>query len=444
MKAFIYGTKNQYDDLWRRLTADAARRIKCNVTLGGGLCAKLVFETAGAGKVKAYLLAADGAAQLPAPAEDASALLRELHNGGKIFSSAKEMREAMRSLEGDFNATEGAQITDSNSSRHKIPQRIIDPAELAAGIKEHIVGQDARIDGICECVCNHLSKKSPARPLTVMLPGPTGTGKTATAKRLAAALSEIYGEDTFPLIVVNCNEMREEYRISQLIGSPAGYVGHGETCLMEPVKKSDGVIIIFDEFEKAHPAISTTVMNWMDTGIINLSKAGDDDSMAYECKRSIIIMTSNIDMHTVTGRFDFAEDDPVSKNTAGVGTALPTSAESDACRDAMVRAGYRPEVAARISYFFEYKQLTEADIAKIMCISFAAKAEEYGYKVSGLSDTLRRDLAARYGVSTFGVRSLESDLDRIIGDYVRHSGGLEANAEYTVDGVIGALRFIKN
>ena len=116
MKAFIYGTKNQYDDLWRRLTADAARRIKCNVTLGGGLCAKLVFETAGAGKVKAYFLAADGAAQLPAPAEDASALLRELHNGGKIFSSAKEMREAMRSLEGDFNATEGAQITDSHST----------------------------------------------------------------------------------------------------------------------------------------------------------------------------------------------------------------------------------------------------------------------------------------------------------------------------------------
>lgn len=72
---------------------------------------------------------------------------------------------------------------------------LVDSVKLADKIKTRIIGQDAQVEGICKCVCNHLRKKSPKKPLVIMLPGPTGVGKTATAQYLAECLQEMFGTE---------------------------------------------------------------------------------------------------------------------------------------------------------------------------------------------------------------------------------------------------------
>ena len=358
-----------------------------------------------------------------AEAEASDPNLNRLESGQTLeCGSAEELRQVFSGMAPDYMT---AQDPFEEKPRQRAANVYIDPTALAAAIKERIVGQDAQIDGLAMCVCNHLKKKDPKKPLTVMLPGPTGTGKTATAKCLAEELQKVLGKENFPFILINCNEMREGYRISQLIGSPAGYVGYGDKCVMEPLRKTSTALIVFDEYEKAASDIHTAVMNWMDSGRVTLSRAKDGEEAELDCAGSVIVLTSNIDMSVgkrTRMRFDTGEGADVAERAS----------DSDRCRKAMVANGFRPEIAGRVSYFFEFNELSAADIRKITELTLCRKAAEYGLNVTEVSSPLLDALAERYGIGTFGVRVLESDLDRLIGEKVTEAP--DADAEYALSG----------
>ena len=440
MREFIYGTESQFVALWNRLTSGSAKRIMFDVNVPKiNKQGTLVFGTAGVAKVSVKLATGSASAfEFNLQSESLISLLK----GNVLYcNSVRELTDLFCGMKNDLpeerHTEERIQVRQERE-RRILPVKKIDAAELAGTVKQQILGQDEQVDGIAVSISNHLRKTNPKKPLTIMLPGPTGTGKTATAKAFASALQEIYGKDALPIITINCNEYKEEYRISQLLGSPAGYVGYGEGCVMEPVKSSDCAIIVFDEYEKAHSSIHTAVMNWMDTGIITLSKADENGAAEYDCKRSIIIMTSNINMSAASQVGSRGMWFRIGSRRANAPT-INTRQVNDKCRQIMVANGFKPEIASRIAYFFEYKQLTSEVIGEIMVLTFKNKAKEYGCNVTSLGRKLVNDIQSAYGVSNFGVRSLESDLDRILGDQIPMD--IDSNAEYDVCGRLNKMEF---
>lgn len=448
MRAFVYGTAAQYEGLWAKLTGNQPKRIKFEVSLPGNQRAQLHFETNRDSGVVLKLKPTETDAVLSYNGRCEA--LRKLVSGQSIIcGTIQELKALFADMRVEYAAIEQADVPirvetttaqqPNARKRRQGPVKNVNATELANKIKERIIGQDAQVERLVSRVCNHIKKPNPKKPLTVMLPGPTGTGKTATARAIASELQEKFGRDNFPFILINCNEFQEDYRISQLIGSPAGYVGHDESCVMEPVRKAEAAIIVFDEYEKAHSSIHTAVMNWMDTGVITLSKPDKRGNMEYDCTKYIIIMTSNIDMKQgINSHMRFSIPNAIT--VADTATKSSQTA-NDACRRIMVANGFKPEIASRIAYFFEYKQLTPEDIKKIMVLTLKNKAKEYGLNLVEIADELVDSLNKKYRVSSFGVRSLESDLDSLIGDGI--DGEVDENAEYKASGTLERITFTR-
>lgn len=439
MEQFAFGSADAFENLWNRL-AVAPKVIRYRVTLAPDISARLVFESRQDTRVAVRL--AEYAERDRSRYGGSSEFARALLAGAEAtFGSAAELRERFSDLRGDYAArTAEAQRSAPSAERSLWKSACVDPTELAVELKARVVGQDEQIDGICECVCNHLRKKRPRRPLTIMLPGPTGVGKSETACALADALQSRFGAERMPLIRVNCNEYRESHRISQFIGSPAGYVGYGDACVMECVKRTDSVIVLFDEFEKAHADIHTAVMGWLDSGKITLSRIDAGESSAeYACAPSIIIMTSNIDVRRKS-RAKIGIAPPVNGDSVGVLRADSAFARNDDCRGAMVKNGFKPEIAGRISYFFEYKPLSDESCKKILELAFMRKAGEYGAVIESIDAELGRDMFERFGRSPFGARPFEYALDSILGRQIPDIDG-DKEKRYTVSGTLDRLVF---
>lgn len=425
MRQFAFGSEEQFKDIWDRLTIGSPRKIKFNVVIKPDTSGVLIFTTDENRRVVVSMetegLAFDRYT-------GGSAFVKSLFKGDStVFDSFDTFMEKFIGIRQDYEQEDESEnqqsSTQSQPNRNQVDEgpriKINSAAELSAMLKEKIIGQDAAIDGLAVSVYNHLRKVKPQRPLTIMLPGPTGVGKTATAKALAEVLQAAFGKDKMPFITINCNEYREEHRISQLIGSPAGYVGYKDACVLEPLKYTSSAIICFDEYEKANSNIHIAAMSWMDSGKIGFASAGSRDSdnsaeprQEFDCSKSIIIMTTNIMMganYSASMRFSICPETNLSESSIS---------KNDRCRKTLVAGGFKPEVAGRISYFFEYHSLSEEDIKKILLLGFKNKATEYGIKVVDMSDELKNDIFTHYNHSDFGVRPLEYALDEILGSQV--------------------------
>ncbi len=421
MKQFIYGSKKQFNALFERTIANGTgKKISYSVRISNTQQAKLVFRSTGNNSVRVCLVSIDGT-----ELEFENTSLRRLTEpSGIVARDADELQSIFQNLRVNFPQGNDGANKDASAENTQIDFFSLNPEEISASMKERIVGQDEHIDGIVRSVCNHLKKPNPIKPLTIMLPGPTGVGKTATARQVAKELQKVLGVEKCPLMIVNCNELAEEYRISQLIGSPAGYVGHAEPPMMTQIQNAPTAVVVFDEYEKCHAAIHRATMNWFDTGVITLSKANDENgNMSFECPKAIFIMTSNIDMSVRGAEEEFIQS------------------TNDKCRKIMVANGFKPEIASRISYFYEFNALTMEDYRKIMSLVFKNKALEYGVKVVNIEESIVNEMQERWQASTFGVRSLESDLDNIIGSQITKE--LALGGEYDIGGRLEELTFTR-
>ena len=178
-------------------------------------------------------------------------------------------------------------------------------------------------------------------------------------------------------------------------------------------------------------------MDWMDTGKITLSRIEEDgESAEYDCAASIIILTSNINMSgeaSVSMRFDL---------TGGSERIMddPTLSSDDRCRGVMVRNGFKPEIAGRVSKFYEYKPLSKGDLAKIAVLAFKNKFTEYGFVVDEISDELQRDIEQSCAASRFGVRPLENALEETLGEQLP-AASEEGTKHLRVGGSLRRLTF---
>jgi ATP-dependent Clp protease ATP-binding subunit ClpC len=159
---------------------------------------------------------------------------------------------------------------------------------LDGNLNSKVIGQEEAVKKITKAIRrNRMGIKDPNKPIgSFIFLGSTGVGKTYLAKQLA---KEIFGSED-NMIRVDMSEYQEKHTISRLIGSPPGYVGHDEGGqLTEQVKNKPYSVVLFDEIEKAHKDIFSTLLQLLDDGHIT-----DSLGRKINFKNCLIIMTSNI------------------------------------------------------------------------------------------------------------------------------------------------------
>ncbi|MCL0033961.1 AAA family ATPase [Thermodesulfovibrionales bacterium] len=235
------------------------------------------------------------------------------------------------------------------------------------------------------------------RPLSFFLAGTSGVGKTYTVKLLAKALEPLGYEYCYFAMT----EFMQEHTVANLIGSPRGYVGsEEEPRLFAALNRSPRLIICFDEIEKAHKQILTSLMQLLDEGFLSWNRG---EGNFKEC---LICFTSNAQrqqMVALKQRFQ----------QSGQSTAAPEFQQ--AVRDILVRAGVAPEVCGRINKFLVYNPLTPEAVMKITGREIEKLGRSYGLEVVSTAPEFQAAVAARTANSIYGARPVREEVQAQLG-----------------------------
>ncbi|EAJ0412129.1 AAA family ATPase [Campylobacter upsaliensis] len=160
--------------------------------------------------------------------------------------------------------------------------------EVEKHLKESVIGQDRALNALAKAIKrNKAGLNEGSKPIgSFLFLGPTGVGKTQSAKALAKFLFD----DEKAMIRFDMSEFMEKHSVSRLLGAPPGYIGHEEGGeLTEAVRRKPYSVILFDEVEKAHKDVFNILL-----GILDDARATDSKGVSVDFKNTIIILTSNI------------------------------------------------------------------------------------------------------------------------------------------------------
>lgn len=212
-------------------------------------------------------------------------------------------------------------------------------------LHKRVIGQDKAIELVSDAVLRaRAGLKDRNKPIgSFIFLGPTGVGKTETAK----ALTETLFDDERNLIRIDMSEYMEKHSVSRLVGSPPGYVGYDEGGqLTEAVRRKPYSVILFDEIEKAHPDVFNILLQVLDDGRLT-----DNQGRTVDFKNTVIIMTSNIGSHFLIDGID--EEGKIKED-----------ARNNVMSD--LRASFRPEFLNRVDEIVLFKPLQRSEIYGII------------------------------------------------------------------------------
>jgi len=219
-----------------------------------------------------------------------------------------------------------------------------------------IIGQKEIIEKLSDTLIrSQAGIGNPDRPLgSFLFLGPTGVGKTLTAKILA---KDFFGSKK-SLVRIDMSELMERHSVSSLIGSPAGYVGYGEGGnLTEKVRQNPYSVVLFDEIEKAHPDVFNILLQILEDGILT-----DAQGLQVSFKNTIVILTSNVgtDEFTNASRVGFASEQ--SKDIVSRFNEIKDQAIKE------LEKNMRPELLNRLDYILVFNSLGKYEIQKISVV----------------------------------------------------------------------------
>ena len=272
---------------------------------------------------------------------------------------------------------------------------------LEQTLHRSIVGQEEAVSAVARAVRRgRVGLQDPNRPSgSFIFLGPTGVGKTALCKALAAAL---FGDEK-AIIRLDMSEYMEKHAVSRLIGSPPGYVGHEEGGqLTEAVRRRPYSLVLFDEIEKAHPDLFHLLLQILEDGQLT-----DSRGRRVDFRNTLIIMTSNVGARRLAGegRVGFATD--------GVPAA---TARSEAMAE--LRQLFRPELLGRVDEIVLFHPLTSAQavtIAQRLLDGFCNRLQSLGYAYS-LDEAVAPFLAKIGFDPVYGARPLRRTIQTRVED----------------------------
>jgi len=215
-----------------------------------------------------------------------------------------------------------------------------------------VIGQDDAVRSVARALRRaRADLKDPNRPIgSFIFLGPTGVGKTLLAKSLA----EFMFGDADSLIQIDMSEFMEKFNVSRLVGSPPGYVGHGEGGeLTERVRRHPYSVVLFDEIEKAHPDVTHMLLQIMEDGRLT-----DTLGRSVDFRNTVIIMTANVGAERITNGAPL-----------GFSTGAGVNDDYDKLRDSLLEAArkaFKPEFINRLDELIVFRKLGPEELRRIV------------------------------------------------------------------------------
>jgi len=258
-------------------------------------------------------------------------------------------------------------------------------------LAQRVIGQKAAIQAVSNAVRRARSGlQDPNRPIgSFIFLGPTGVGKTETAR----ALAEFLFDDENAMIRIDMSEYMEKHTVARLIGAPPGYVGYEEGGqLSETVRRRPYSVVLFDEIEKAHHDVFNVLLQVLDDGRLT-----DGQGRTVDFKNTIVIMTSNLGSAVIQEYFLDGHTDKTSHQVME-GKVM-----------AELKRHFRPEFLNRVDDTIIFQSLDEQELARIVEIQIAKLQQRLAQQNLTLEvDAAAKKLLAREGYDPqFGARPLK-------------------------------------
>ncbi len=258
-------------------------------------------------------------------------------------------------------------------------------------LKRNVVGQDAALHALSRAIKrNKAGLSSQNRPIgSFLFLGPTGVGKTESAKALARFLFD----DEKALVRFDMSEYMEKHSVSRLLGAPPGYVGYDEGGqLTEAVRRKPYSVILFDEVEKAHKDVFNVLLGILDDG-----RATDNKGVTVDFKNTIIILTSNIGSSAIAN--------------------LSGDERENAVKDAL-KDYFKPEFLNRLDDTIIFNPLGANELSGIVSIMFKElEATLQNRGIKAVLDENAKEFIAKAGFDpVYGARPLRRALYELVED----------------------------
>ena len=349
--------------------------------------------------------------------EELNTTRTELEQAEAVYNWEKmaELRYKATSLEQQLN--QAIQARDSADGNPFLVKEVVDEEDIAevvskwTGIpvarlmqgemeklltmeermRERVVGQDHALSAVANAVRTaRAGLHDPDRPLgSFLFLGPTGVGKTETAR----ALAEFLFDDERAMVRIDMSEYQEKFSVSRLIGAPPGYVGYEEAGqLTEAVRRRPYSVVLFDEVEKAAQDVLNVLLQVLDDGRLT-----DGQGRTVDFRNTILIMTSNLGSEHITER----------------GLAWP---EIERRVLDVMRHSFRPELLNRIDEVIVFHALDQAQVANIVQIQL----RDLRQRLAERKITLKLTPAAEGKVAeagfdpVYGARPLQRAIQQLI------------------------------
>jgi ATP-dependent Clp protease ATP-binding subunit ClpB len=264
---------------------------------------------------------------------EVEARITDRSGGGKRFLQEEVTADQIADMVAKWTGIPVQRMLESERERltkleHELSRRVIGQAEATKAVANAVRRSRAGL-------------QDPNRPIgSFIFLGPTGVGKTETAR----ALAEFLFDDEKSMVRIDMSEYMEKHAVARLIGAPPGYVGYEEGGqLTEAVRRRPYAVILFDEIEKAHPDVFNVLLQILDDGRLT-----DAQGRTVDFKNTVIIMTSNVGSQFIL--------DSAGQDWAVVETQVTHQ----------LRSVFRPEFLNRVDDIVVFKPLGEAEIARIV------------------------------------------------------------------------------
>jgi ATP-dependent Clp protease ATP-binding subunit ClpB len=267
-------------------------------------------------------------------------------------------------------------------------------------LAQRVVGQEEAITAVANAVRRSRSGlQDPNRPIgSFIFLGPTGVGKTETAR----ALAEFLFDDENATVRIDMSEYMEKHTVSRLVGAPPGYVGYEEGGqLSEAVRRRPYSVVLFDEIEKAHHDVFNVLLQVLDDGRLT-----DGQGRTVDFKNTIVIMTSNIGSPIIQEYYSSGKLGP--KDHAEMENLVRTE----------LRSHFRPEFLNRVDDIIIFHSLNEKQLSHIVEIQLGRLEKRLAQQQLTLEvDRSARQLIAREGFDPqFGARPLKRAIQDLLLD----------------------------
>jgi ATP-dependent Clp protease ATP-binding subunit ClpB len=310
--------------------------------------------------------------------------LRVLHEQGSVLSE-EVTRDEIAEIVAKWTGVPVSKMLESEQ------QKLVHMQDRLA---ERVVGQGEALVAVSNAVRRaRAGLQDSERPIgSFIFLGPTGVGKTETAR----ALAEFLFDDEHAMVRIDMSEYMEKHSVSRLIGAPPGYVGYDQGgALTEAVRRRPYSVVLFDEIDKAHPDVFNVLLQILDDGRLT-----DGQGRTVDFRNAVLIMTSNIGSRHIV---ELGQDD---------------EAEIESRVMQALRGHFRPEFLNRVDDVVLFHQLDQQQIHRIANIQLARVQKLLGERrlTLELTEAAKTLLGERGFDPQYGARPLKRVIQRLLQD----------------------------